>query len=162
MPGGAEMPSEVEMPGRAEMPGGAEMPGVAEMPSRAEMPSGMEMPSSSEMPSRAEIPSVAEPMDATEASHEAALPAGLDQLIPIQPARAHIPNSPTRSTMDHLVTEAGAEPAMKALINLKVTELRTLAREYPELNISGREISKANKTQLLRELKTFYEDRFSQ
>lgn len=50
-----------------------------------------------------------------------------------------------------------AETAVRALVSLKVTELRALAREYPELGIGGREISKANKTLLLTEFKAFYD-----
>jgi hypothetical protein len=45
---------------------------------------------------------------------------------------------------------------MKILEDMKVTELRTLAREYPEFSIAGREISKANKTLLLEEFGKYY------
>ena len=34
--------------------------------------------------------------------------------------------------------------------------MRNLAREYDDLQIAGREISKANKTTLLEELKNYY------
>ena len=56
---------------------------------------------------------------------------------------------PDRRTLDRLAAEAGGEAAVKALISRKAAELRTLAKEYPELELAGRDISKASKTLLL-------------
>ena len=56
---------------------------------------------------------------------------------------------PDRRALDRLAAEAGGEAAVKALISLKAAELRTLAKEYPELELAGRDISKASKTLLL-------------
>ncbi len=56
---------------------------------------------------------------------------------------------PDRRTLDRLAAEAGGEAAVKALISLKAAELRTLAKEYPELELAGRDISKASKSLLL-------------
>ena len=56
---------------------------------------------------------------------------------------------PDRRTLDRLAAEAGGEAAVKALISLKAAELRTLAKEYPELELAGRDISNASKTLLL-------------
>ena len=56
---------------------------------------------------------------------------------------------PDRRTLDRLAAEAGGEAAVKALISLKAAELRTLAKEYPELELAGRDISMASKTLLL-------------
>ena len=56
---------------------------------------------------------------------------------------------PDRRTLDRLAAEAGGEAAVEALISLKAAELRTLAKEYPELELAGRDISKASKTLLL-------------
>ena len=56
---------------------------------------------------------------------------------------------PDRRTLDRLAAEAGGEAAVKALISLKAAELRTLAKEYPELELAGRDISKESKTLLL-------------
>ena len=56
---------------------------------------------------------------------------------------------PDRRTLDRLAAEAGGEAAVKALISLTAAELRTLAKEYPELELAGRDISKASKTLLL-------------
>lgn len=61
-----------------------------------------------------------------------------------------------RDTMDLWMKQDGLEETMKILEDMKVTELRTLAREYPEFSISGREISKANKTLLLEEFGKYY------
>ena len=61
-----------------------------------------------------------------------------------------------RPSLDHLMETSGTEQAIKALVNLKATQLRALAREYPEFAIAGQSISKAGKTQLLRQLEAFY------
>lgn len=61
-----------------------------------------------------------------------------------------------RETVDLWMKQDGLEETMKILEDMKVTELRTLAREYPEFSIAGREISKANKTLLLEEFRKYY------
>lgn len=61
-----------------------------------------------------------------------------------------------RETLNLWIEQDGLEETLKVLEEMKVTELRTLAREYPELTIAGREISKANKTLLLEEFKKYY------
>lgn len=61
-----------------------------------------------------------------------------------------------KPSFDLLVETSGAEQAIKALVNLKTTQLRALAREYPEFVMAGQSISKAGKTQLLRQLEAFY------
>ncbi len=61
-----------------------------------------------------------------------------------------------RETIDLWMKQDGLEVTMKILEDRKVTELRTLAREYPEFTIAGREISKANKTLLLEEFGKYY------
>ncbi|WP_313580094.1 BMC domain-containing protein [Lacrimispora sp.] len=61
-----------------------------------------------------------------------------------------------RETVDLWMKQDGLEETMKILEDMKVTELRTLAREYPEFSIAGREISKANKPLLLEEFGKYY------
>jgi len=61
-----------------------------------------------------------------------------------------------RETVDLWMKQDGLEETMKILEDMKVTELRTLAREYAEFSIAGREISKANKTLLLEEFGKYY------
>ena len=46
---------------------------------------------------------------------------------------------------------------MKALGLITVVKLRNLAREYKELGIAGRAISKADKDLLIQKLKGYYE-----
>ena len=55
-----------------------------------------------------------------------------------------------------LTKECGAEKALAEVGKCRVVKLRNLAREYDGLQIAGREISKANKTTLLEELKNYY------
>ena len=62
----------------------------------------------------------------------------------------------TKECVDRLVEENGAEKALAEVGKCRVVKLRNLAREYDGLQIAGREISQANKTTLLEELKNYY------
>ena len=70
-----------------------------------------------------------------------------------------LPEKLDRPTLDSIIEKYGIAEGMAMADGLKVTALRTLAREYGELKISGREVSKANKQLLLEELKSYYEAR---
>ena len=70
-----------------------------------------------------------------------------------------LPEKLARQTLDSIIEKYGIAEGMAMADGLKVTALRTLAREYGELKISGREVSKANKQLLLEELKSYYEAR---
>ena len=70
-----------------------------------------------------------------------------------------LPEKLDRQTLDSIIEKYGIAEGMAMADGLKVTALRTLAREYGELKISGREVSKANKQLLLEELKNYYENR---
>ena len=70
-----------------------------------------------------------------------------------------LPEKLDRQTLDSIIEKYGIAEGMAMADGLKVTALRTLAREYGELKISGREVSKANKHLLLEELKSYYEAR---
>jgi ethanolamine utilization protein EutM len=59
--------------------------------------------------------------------------------------------------VDTFVQKFGLEKSMDALKSLSVAKLRNLAREYKELDIAGRAISKANKDLLIQKLKGYYE-----
>lgn len=61
-----------------------------------------------------------------------------------------------KADMDQLVAEQGIEKAVEIIASCKVVKLRNLAREYDNFGIAGREISKANKTELLEEFKKYY------
>ncbi|CCO07728.1 BMC domain-containing protein [Desulforamulus hydrothermalis] len=58
--------------------------------------------------------------------------------------------------LDALVEEFGLAESINALKLLSVAKLRKLAREYKELGISGRAISKANKDLLIKKLAEYY------
>lgn len=60
---------------------------------------------------------------------------------------------------DTYVKDNGIEKALDRLSELKVQDLRSLARKLEGLSIAGREISRANKQNLLEEIKRHYERR---
>ena len=61
-----------------------------------------------------------------------------------------------KADMDKLVAEKGVDKAVEIIGGCKVVKLRNLAREYEDFGIAGREISKANKTELLEEFRKYY------
>lgn len=61
-----------------------------------------------------------------------------------------------KEVIDALVAEQGLDAAMDIVGKTKVVKLRTIAREYDGLGIAGREISKANKSVIMDEIKKFY------
>ena len=63
----------------------------------------------------------------------------------------------TKENLDRLIESHGVAAVMNALASEKVVALRNLAREYDDLAIAGRAISKANKETLLAELTKHYE-----
>ncbi|MDR7240460.1 BMC domain-containing protein [Neobacillus drentensis] len=62
-----------------------------------------------------------------------------------------------KKKIDYIVLEYGLDIALELLGSLKVTNLRTLAREYKSIGIAGRFISKADKKTLLLELTNYYQ-----
>lgn len=66
-------------------------------------------------------------------------------------------NNHHKEDVDAFVQEFGLEKSMEGLRSLSVVNLRNLAREYKELDIAGRAISKANKDLLIQKLKGYYE-----
>ena len=63
----------------------------------------------------------------------------------------------SREYCDWLVKEEGKGALFSELERTHVTKLRSLARNYPELGIAGREISRANKSKLMEELRQWYQ-----
>ena len=61
-----------------------------------------------------------------------------------------------KDDMDKLVSKVGVDKAVATLEKCKVVKLRNLAREYEDFGITGRLVSKANKTVLLEEFKKYY------
>ena len=64
---------------------------------------------------------------------------------------------PVKADVDSMVNTHGLDAVIDALAHCRVVALRNLAREYDDLGIAGRAISKANKDTLLDELKKHYE-----
>lgn len=64
----------------------------------------------------------------------------------------------TKEYFDAFGAEHGLQALMQALKDLTVAKLRKLAREYHDLKIEGRKISRADKKQLLAELETHYRE----
>lgn len=62
----------------------------------------------------------------------------------------------TCAYLDELMQQGRIDEVAALLESAKVMELRSLARSYRGLGISGRRISKANRSMLLKELKNFY------
>ncbi|MHB8073971.1 BMC domain-containing protein [Desulfosporosinus fructosivorans] len=62
-----------------------------------------------------------------------------------------------KEEVDALVEELGLEKSVDILKSLSVVKLRNLAREYKDLGVAGRAISKANKEMLIQTLKGYYE-----
>ena len=67
------------------------------------------------------------------------------------------PKEINKKRIDYIVLEYGLDIALELIGSLKVTNLRTLAREYKSLGIAGRFISKADKKTLLLELTNYYQ-----
>ena len=68
-----------------------------------------------------------------------------------------MPNPLNKEGVDAIVQEFGLEKVVEALNSLSVVKLRNLAREYKDLGVAGRAISKANKEMLIQKLKGCYE-----
>ena len=66
-------------------------------------------------------------------------------------------NQLCKERVDAFVQEFGLEKSEDVLRMLTVVKLRNLAREYHELGIAGRAISKADKDSIIQKLKGYYE-----
>lgn len=62
----------------------------------------------------------------------------------------------SKQAVDAFVEEFGLEKGINALKAFSVVKLRHLAREYKELGVAGRAISKANKELLIQTLQEYY------
>ena len=80
---------------------------------------------------------------------------------PVQKAEAKAEKpakeEPTKDIVDAWVKELGLDRAMAKLKAMAVVKLRRLAREYKTFGIAGRAISKADKSVLISEFRTYYE-----
>lgn len=75
-----------------------------------------------------------------------------------KPAKVEIPDKLSKKSIDDMMKVGGVDQGLKALKTARVVELRTLAREYSDFGILGREISEANKGKLLDEFKKYYKN----
>ena len=66
-------------------------------------------------------------------------------------------NQLRKAGVDAFVQEFGLEKSVEVLKSLSVVKLRNLAREYKDLGVAGRVISKANKELLVQKLTGYYE-----
>ncbi|WP_349945893.1 BMC domain-containing protein [Lacrimispora sp. BS-2] len=105
-------------------------------------------------PEKEPVPEIAEDVEETSAEVLKEIPA--EEPVEESSNEPETVDTIKRETMDLWMKQDGLEETMKILEDMKVTELRTLAREYPEFSIAGREISKANKTLLLEEFGKYY------
>ena len=64
-----------------------------------------------------------------------------------------------KKDLDKMVLEYGIDKMDKVLRNLKVKELRKLARNYDDFGIKGSDISNASKGILIKEFKKYYGDK---
>ncbi|WP_300382339.1 BMC domain-containing protein [Clostridium sp.] len=61
-----------------------------------------------------------------------------------------------KETVDNLVKDNGIEKAVEVLNNVKLIKLRKLARQYKDLEITDKAISKASKKLLITKIKAYY------
>lgn len=65
-------------------------------------------------------------------------------------------NPETKEELDKIIKESGIDKGIDILKELKVVELRNLARKYDDFKIKGREISRAGKQILIKEFEQYY------
>lgn len=80
-----------------------------------------------------------------------------EQEQPEQPAQKQAVGQISREWCDALFREEGTARLMEVLGSCSVVKLRYLARSYPEFEIAGRAISKANRSRLLKEFERWYD-----
>lgn len=61
-----------------------------------------------------------------------------------------------KNDLDDLITKDGIEKAIEVLNKIKLSELRSLARQYEDLEITGKAISKASKKLLITKVIKYY------
>ncbi|TCL57429.1 BMC domain-containing protein [Allofournierella massiliensis] len=76
---------------------------------------------------------------------------------PEQPEQKQAVGQISREWCDALFRQEGTARLMEVLGSCSVVKLRYLARSYPEFEIAGRAISKANRSRLLKEFERWYD-----
>lgn len=132
-------------------------PGVIEIEVKpavdAEPESGVEPATDAEPESRVELETDAEPESGVEPATDAKSTTGVELASVMERKNGEL----SREYCDWLLKQNGKEALLLELQQTHVTKLRNLARNYPEIGIAGREISRANKVKLIEELKQWYQ-----
>lgn len=91
----------------------------------------------------------------TEIPEEQDVETGVKETVDVQ---AYDLSEFCRADVEALIEDKGLETTLGVLEQMRVTKLRNLAREYKDFAISGRAISKADKTQLIAEFEKHYKN----
>ena len=131
----------------------AEPESGAEPKTDAEPESGAEPKTDAESESGVELATDAESEIGVEPATDAESTTGAESAPVMERKNGEL----SREYCDWLLKQKGKEALLLELQQTHVTKLRNLARNYPEIGIAGREISRANKEKLIEELKQWYQ-----
>ena len=131
----------------------AEPESGVELATDAEPESGVEQATDAELESGVELATDAESESGVEPATDAESTTGAESAPVMERKNGEL----SREYCDWLLKQKGKEALLLELQQTHVTKLRNLARNYPEIGIAGREISRANKVKLLEELKQWYQ-----
>lgn len=96
-----------------------------------------------------------------ESTEEAAVEAGDENTVQTAAGTANpgqmALSSLHKDKIDELIHQSGIEKGMELLRSVSVVKLRRLAREYSELDIKGRAVSKAGKSLLMKTFQKYYD-----
>ena len=150
---GVEPATDAEPESGAEPATDAEPESGVEPATDAEPKSGVELATDAELESGVELATDAESESGVEPATDAESTTGAESAPVMERKNGEL----SREYCDWLLKQKGKEALLLELQQTHVTKLRNLARNYPEIGIAGREISRANKVKLLEELKQWYQ-----
>ena len=131
----------------------AEPESSVELETDAEPESSVELTTDAEPESSVELTTDAEPENGVKPVMDTEATIGAESVPVMERKNGEL----SREYCDWLLKQKGKEALLLELQQTHVTKLRNLARNYPEIGIAGREISRANKMKLLEELKQWYQ-----
>lgn len=150
---GVELATDAEPESGVEPATDAEPESGVEPATDAEPKSGVELATDAELESGVELATDAESESGVEPATDAESTTGAESAPVMERKNGEL----SREYCDWLLKQKGKEALLLELQQTHVTKLRNLARNYPEIGIAGREISRANKVKLLEELKQWYQ-----
>ena len=150
---GVELATDAEPESGAEPKTDAEPESGAEPKTDAEPESGAEPKTDAESESGVELATDAESEIGVEPATDAESTTGAESAPVMERKNGEL----SREYCDWLLKQKGKDALLLELQQTHVTKLRNLARNYPEIGIAGREISRANKEKLIEELKQWYQ-----